>query len=168
MKITEKVLFKTASEASNVYIFSRQKFIKNAIDGQVLILRVFGNLRPNSVTRQVNFNRTKNGRNAKIKMWHFWWFWYTVQKKVIGKWSKITYCVFNILAFGYWNNSTRILFTFSFTFWCFSKTLGKRWTWFQFLGCHWVTICCAWRTLLDPFKSITSFYCKNLSKKGKK
>ena len=81
---------------------------------------------------------------------------------------KITYCVFNILAFGYWDNSTRILFTFSFTFWCFSKTLGKWWTWFQFLGCHWVTICCAWRTLLDPFKSITSFYCKNLSKKREK
>ena len=34
LKITEKVSFKIASEASYVYIFSGQKFIKNAKIGQ--------------------------------------------------------------------------------------------------------------------------------------
>ena len=34
LKITEKVSFNIASEASYVYIFSGQKFIKNAQNGQ--------------------------------------------------------------------------------------------------------------------------------------
>ena len=34
MKITEKVSFNIASEASNVYIWNGQKFIKNAKNGQ--------------------------------------------------------------------------------------------------------------------------------------
>ena len=36
LKITEKVSFNIASEASNVYILSGQKFIKNAENGQFL------------------------------------------------------------------------------------------------------------------------------------
>ena len=39
LKITQKVSFKIASEASYVYILSGQKFIKNAEKGQ--FLRVF-------------------------------------------------------------------------------------------------------------------------------
>ena len=51
MKITEKVSFYIASEASYVYILNGQKFMKNTI---------FWSLRSNSVTRQqVTFNRTK-------------------------------------------------------------------------------------------------------------
>ena len=36
LKITEKVSFNIASEASYVYIFSRQKFSKNARNGPIL------------------------------------------------------------------------------------------------------------------------------------
>ena len=60
LKITEKVAF--------VYILSGQKLIKNG-----LFWRVF----ENSVTRQVNFNRTKIGGkcpNWKTQMRHFGWF----------------------------------------------------------------------------------------------
>ena len=42
LKITEKVAFNIASEASYVYIFSGQKLIKNAKNGQ--FWRVFENL----------------------------------------------------------------------------------------------------------------------------
>ena len=71
LKKSEKVSFNIASEASYVYILSGQKLIKNAKNG--LIWRVFEiwSLRSNSVTRQVSFNRTKNGGNAKIQMRHF-------------------------------------------------------------------------------------------------
>ena len=41
MKITEKVAFNIASDASNVYILSEQKLIKNAKYGS--FWRVFGN-----------------------------------------------------------------------------------------------------------------------------
>ena len=56
LKITKKVAFNIASEASYVYILSGQKFIKDAKNGQ--FWRVFENLNllSNSVTRQVNFN----------------------------------------------------------------------------------------------------------------
>ena len=65
-KITEKVSFNIASEASYVYILSVQKIIKNAKNGP--IWRVFENLKlAVSVTRQVNFNRTKLVENAKIQ-----------------------------------------------------------------------------------------------------
>ena len=43
LKITEKVLFNITSEASNVYILSRQKLIKNAKNGT--FWRVFENLK---------------------------------------------------------------------------------------------------------------------------
>ena len=43
LKITEKVSFNIASEASYVYIFSRQKLIKNAKNGP--FWRVFENLK---------------------------------------------------------------------------------------------------------------------------
>ena len=57
LKITEKVAFNIASEASYGYILSGQKFIKNAKNGQ------FGEFlkNSNSVSRQVTFNRTKIG-----------------------------------------------------------------------------------------------------------
>ena len=64
LKITGKVSFYIASEASYVYIISGQKF-KNAKNGP--FWRVFENLKflSNSVTRQVNFNRTKFGEKFK-------------------------------------------------------------------------------------------------------
>ena len=75
LKITEKVSFNIASEASYVYILSGQKLIKNAKKmvhfGEFLKT---WSLRSNSVTRQVSFNRTKIGgkcQNWKIKMRHF-------------------------------------------------------------------------------------------------
>ena len=37
LKITEKVSFNIASEASYVYIFSRQKFITNSKNGPFLV-----------------------------------------------------------------------------------------------------------------------------------
>ena len=43
LKITEKVSFNNASEASYVYILSGQKFLKNAKNG--LFWRVFENLK---------------------------------------------------------------------------------------------------------------------------
>ena len=40
LKITEKVSFDIASEASYVYILSGQKFIKNAKNGQLVNLKL--------------------------------------------------------------------------------------------------------------------------------
>ena len=66
MKITEKVSFNIASEASYVYTSSGQKLIKNAKNGP--FWRVFWktwSLRSNSVTRQVSFKKTKIGENCQ-------------------------------------------------------------------------------------------------------
>ena len=74
LKITEKVSFNITSEASYFYILSGQKLIKNAKNGEFLKTWI---LRPNSVTRQVSFNRTKIGgkcQNSQIQMRHFWVF----------------------------------------------------------------------------------------------
>ena len=54
-----------ASEARYLYIFSRQKFMKNAQYAQ------YWSLPSNSVTRQVIFDRTQIGGNVKIQMRHF-------------------------------------------------------------------------------------------------
>ena len=56
LKITEKVSFNIASEASYVYILNGQKFIKNAKNSQ--FWRVFKNWNwlSNSVTRQVELS----------------------------------------------------------------------------------------------------------------
>ena len=51
LKITEKVSFNIASEASYVYIFSRQKFIINTKNGPFLL-----------AVKQVTFNKTTIGR----------------------------------------------------------------------------------------------------------
>ena len=60
-----------ASEASSVYILSRQ----NAKNGQFGEFLKTWNLRSNIVTRQVNFDRTgEKCQNCKIKMRHFRWF----------------------------------------------------------------------------------------------
>ena len=61
LKITEKVSFNIASEASYVYIMSGQKFIK--MPKMVNFGEFFENLKiaVKSVTRQVTFNRTKIG-----------------------------------------------------------------------------------------------------------
>ena len=77
LKITEKVAFYIASEASYIYILNRQKHIENAKIGP--FWRVFENLKLAvkqcySVTRQVTFYRTKIGwkcQNWKIQMRHF-------------------------------------------------------------------------------------------------
>ena len=71
LKITEKVSFNIASEASYVYILSVQKLTKNAKNGQFGEFLKTWSLRSNIVTRQVNFNRTKLAKNAKIQIQHF-------------------------------------------------------------------------------------------------
>ena len=67
LKITEKVSFDIASEASYVYIFSGQKFVKNAKNGRFGEFLKNWSLRSNSVTRQVTFKGTKIG--WKCKSW---------------------------------------------------------------------------------------------------
>ena len=58
-KITPKVAFKVASEASYVYILSGQKLIKKPKIVNFDEFLKSSSLRPNSVTRQGNFDRTK-------------------------------------------------------------------------------------------------------------
>ena len=70
LKITEKVAFYIASEASYVYILNGQKLIKNAKNGP--FWRVF----ENSINRQVSLNRIKidgkcQNSNASRIMRHF-------------------------------------------------------------------------------------------------
>ena len=60
-KSHKKVAFNIASEACYVYILSGQKLIKNAKNGQLWRIFETWNLRSNIVTRQVYFNRIKNG-----------------------------------------------------------------------------------------------------------
>ena len=60
MKITEKVAFNIASEASYVYFFSGQKFVKNTKNRQFGEFYKTLSFWSNSVARQVNFDRTKN------------------------------------------------------------------------------------------------------------
>ena len=71
LKITEKVSFNIASEASYVYILSGQKLIKNAKNGQ--FWRVFEKLKlaVKQCYQTGQFNRTKLVENAKIQMRHF-------------------------------------------------------------------------------------------------
>ena len=76
LKITQKVSFNIASEASYVYILSGQKFIKNAEKGQ--FLRVFD--KPEVCGQTVLPDRsiligqklTENAKMAKSQMRHFW------------------------------------------------------------------------------------------------
>ena len=72
-KITEKVSFNMASEASNFYNLSGQKLIKNAKNGP--FWRVFENLKLEvKQCYQTGNNRTKIGRKViiqKIQMRHF-------------------------------------------------------------------------------------------------
>ena len=67
LKITEKVSFNIASEASYVYILSVQKLIKKSQKWYFGEFFKTLSLRSNSVTRHVTFNRTKIGGNAKIQ-----------------------------------------------------------------------------------------------------
>ena len=62
-----KCLIQNASEASYVYILSGQKFIKNAKNGQFRQVFENMNFQSNSVTRQVNFDKQKLVKNAKIE-----------------------------------------------------------------------------------------------------
>ena len=83
LKISEKVAFNIASEASYVYILNGQKLIKNAKNGQFWRILKIWNLRSNSVTRKVNFNRKKIGEKmATLKMRHFQWFLNKLFRKV--------------------------------------------------------------------------------------
>ena len=68
LKITEKVSFSIASEASYVYILSGQKFVKNAKNGQ--FLRVFESLK---LARQTVLPDMSilTGKKIKIQMRHF-------------------------------------------------------------------------------------------------
>ena len=61
LKITERVSFNIAREASYVYILSGQELIKDAKNGQFGEFLKNLRLPSNSVTRQVSFNRTKIG-----------------------------------------------------------------------------------------------------------
>ena len=71
LKIAQKVAFNMASEASYIYILSGQKLFKNAKNSQ--FWRVFENLK--LAVKQYyqigQFNRTKNGENAKIEKCKF-------------------------------------------------------------------------------------------------
>ena len=74
LKITEKVSFKIASEASYVYILSGQKLVQNAKNGPFRRVLKTRSLRSNSVTRQVSLNRTKideKCQNSINQMRHF-------------------------------------------------------------------------------------------------
>ena len=87
LKITEKVSFKIASEASYVYILSGQKLIKNAKMVHFGEFLKTWSLRSNSVTRQVSFNRTKIGgkcQNSKIQ----WDILSNFQTMCSGIWTK--------------------------------------------------------------------------------
>ena len=66
-KSQKKSHFNNASEASNVYILTGQKFIKIAKNGQIDEFFKTLSLRSNSVARQVNFKRRKLVINAKMK-----------------------------------------------------------------------------------------------------
>ena len=94
LKITEKVSFNIASEASCVYIFSGQKLIKNAKNDPFWrVFRKPWSLRSNSVTRQVSFNRTKKVENAKIRKKSnatFWVIFKQCEKVfiIIAHWTK--------------------------------------------------------------------------------
>ena len=70
LKITEKVAFNIASEASYVNILSRQKLIKNAKNSQ--FWRVFENfcLRWNQ-SILIGQKSVKNAKIQKLKMRHF-------------------------------------------------------------------------------------------------
>ena len=75
LKITEKVSFNIASEASYFYILSGQKLVKNAKNGQ--IWRVLENLelavkQSYQTARQVSFNRTKIGGKSQKSNATFW------------------------------------------------------------------------------------------------
>ena len=72
LKITEKVSFNIVSAANYVYILSGQKFLRNAKNDQFGEFLKTWSLRSNSVTRQVNFNRTKIG--GKCQHWNIGWF----------------------------------------------------------------------------------------------
>ena len=70
LKITEKKSH-SILRAKRAYILSRQKFIKNAKNGEFLKT---WSLRSNSATRQVTYNWTKNDgkcQNRKIQIRHF-------------------------------------------------------------------------------------------------
>ena len=67
LKITEKVAFNIASEASYVYILSGQKLIKNAKNSQFGEFLKILSLRSNSVTRQATLIGQTLGENAKIE-----------------------------------------------------------------------------------------------------
>ena len=71
LKITEKVAFNIASEASYVYGLSGQKFIENAKHSHFGKFMKTWSLQSNSVTRQVNFNETKI-ETLKISNETFW------------------------------------------------------------------------------------------------
>ena len=81
LKITEKVSFNIASEASYVYILSGRKLIKNAKNGP--FWRVFENLKlaVKQSYQTSQFNRSNIGgkcQTLKIQMRHFRWFSNTV------------------------------------------------------------------------------------------
>ena len=74
LKITEKVAFNIASEASYVYMLRGQKFKKMPKMVNFDEFLKSEGCGQNSVTRQVTFNRTKTGRkcqNFKFQMRHF-------------------------------------------------------------------------------------------------
>ena len=94
LKITPKVAFNIASEASCVYFLSRQKFIKNAKNGR--FGRVFENLKfaVKQCYQKVNFNWTKSVgkcQNSKIEMRLLGWFSNTVIR-VLASFFLIDFC----------------------------------------------------------------------------
>ena len=104
LKITEKVSFNITSEASYIYILSGQKFIqkcqKRPIWASFMNLL---SLRSNSVTRTVNFNRTKlvaKCQNSNATFWvifkHCDWDFFVIFsiQIVIQYWSRLAKVTF--------------------------------------------------------------------------
>ena len=83
--MTKNVSFNSASEASYVYILSRQKFIKTARNSRfVKFLKI---LRPNSIARQATFKWQKIAESAKIEKF---------KCDIFGDFETLWICLFSI------------------------------------------------------------------------
>ena len=74
MKITEKVSFNISSEASNVYILSGQKLIKNAKNGpiwRIFETKDYGQTELSDRSVETGQKLVENAKIQKIQMRHF-------------------------------------------------------------------------------------------------
>ena len=71
LKITEKVSFNNASEASAVYILSGQKFIKNTKNGQFRKPEAYGQTVLPAKSFLIGQKLMENAKISKIQIRHF-------------------------------------------------------------------------------------------------